>query len=148
RIKLNGVELYCDSTTVLAWNRSSPESLRVYVANRVAKINELTKDVSWLYVRTKDNPADLISRGVWPDQIGHMEIWWRGPNFLYDNESPPQEAPALLPTDDYSAELRPPNSFTALPTAVDTETVDLLNSSVYCASETTSSDLTSSETTS
>ncbi|KAL0811523.1 hypothetical protein ABMA28_009914 [Loxostege sticticalis] len=74
--------LYLDSQIVLAWLNIEPVKLLPYVANRVAKIKELTADWPWFYVKTTDNPADCLSRGVEPHGLQSNELWWHGPQFL------------------------------------------------------------------
>ena len=59
-------QLYCwlDSTVMLHWIRGNG-SYKQFVANRVKKIQEHT-NITWWYVNTKENPADLGSRaGNW-----------------------------------------------------------------------------------
>ena len=52
---------WTDSTVVLCWlNRQG--SYNQFVRNRVNKILE-RDDINWQYVPTRDNPADLGSRG-------------------------------------------------------------------------------------
>lgn len=55
------------------------------MANRVNEIQELTKDYSWFYINTNDNPADIISRGVMPDNLKTCTLWWNGPEILKTN---------------------------------------------------------------
>lgn len=64
-LNIDQVLLYCDSTTVLAWIHSAPSSCKVFVANRVSRIQELSRSFSWYHVSTVNNAADLVSRGVW-----------------------------------------------------------------------------------
>ncbi|GFW38768.1 uncharacterized protein TNCV_3881351 [Trichonephila clavipes] len=63
------------STIAIAWTNSSPHQLKTFVANRVSKIQALTANIS-----SRDNPADLISRGVNPSDLEHLELWWSGPS--------------------------------------------------------------------
>lgn len=78
---------WCDSSVVLSWINSDPTKLKMFAANRVCEIVELTKASSWRYVPTAMNPADLISRGVDAKNLLSMELWWSGPSFLRQNES-------------------------------------------------------------
>ncbi|XP_075990363.1 uncharacterized protein LOC142986014 [Anticarsia gemmatalis] len=55
---------WCDSSVVLSWINNDPTKLKMFVANRVCEIVELTNASSWRYVPTALNPADLISRGM------------------------------------------------------------------------------------
>ncbi|GBO35367.1 hypothetical protein AVEN_114534-1 [Araneus ventricosus] len=68
-LEIHGVHLYSDSTVVLAWIATPPHALKVFVANRVTKIQNYTEDFKWHYVNTAENPADLISRGAFPSKI-------------------------------------------------------------------------------
>ncbi|XP_062534640.1 uncharacterized protein LOC134203809 [Armigeres subalbatus] len=81
-LTLRRVVLRSDSEIVLCWLKKLNSSLPVFVRNRVVKILELTSDVEWKHVRTKDNPADLVSRGVQPLELMKSELWWNGPMFL------------------------------------------------------------------
>ena len=70
-------QVYCwsDSAVVLHWIRRGRE-YKQFVHNRARK----TRDKNWItrrYVPTKENPADLGSRGgpVAQDDV----LWWHGP---------------------------------------------------------------------
>lgn len=75
------VYLYSDSQIVLAW-LNSQKICDVYVSRRVKQINELTKQFQWAYVKSADNPADLLSRGCDPQKLKLNNLWWCGPHFL------------------------------------------------------------------
>ncbi|XP_018373016.1 PREDICTED: uncharacterized protein LOC108767569 [Trachymyrmex cornetzi] len=55
---------------------------KVFVANRVVKIQGLTRQEEWRHVGTKSNPADMLSRGMDPRELPYSEIWWSGPSWL------------------------------------------------------------------
>lgn len=74
--------LWTDSTSTLYWIRNEPANLKVYVANRVASIQQNTDLKCWRYVNTKDNPADLLSRGMKPSQLVCSKLWLHGPEWL------------------------------------------------------------------
>ncbi|XP_017471090.1 PREDICTED: uncharacterized protein LOC108362572 [Rhagoletis zephyria] len=78
---------WCDSKTVISWIRSNPGQHKQYVANRIAKIQEMTNVDAWRYVPTKCNPADVASRGIYPSQLEDLSIWWAGPTWLQKDES-------------------------------------------------------------
>ncbi|XP_055944599.1 uncharacterized protein LOC129975559 [Argiope bruennichi] len=88
QLDIDRVHLYLDSTVVLAWIKTPYTSLKTFVANRVARIQEYTKNFQWHYVNTAENPADLISRGVFPSKIQQLDIWWNGPSFLSSSSCP------------------------------------------------------------
>ncbi|GFV91256.1 hypothetical protein TNCV_897751 [Trichonephila clavipes] len=54
---------------------SSPHQLKTFVANRVSKIQVLSANYQWKHISSRDNPADLISRGVNPSDLEHLELW-------------------------------------------------------------------------
>ncbi|XP_059054112.1 uncharacterized protein LOC131848314 [Achroia grisella] len=86
RFQFNKVYFWTDSTIVMGWIRMSPHLLKTFVQHRVTEINELTGDSIWLHVNSKDNPADLVSRGVYLDMLIDCTLWWRGPLFLQDRQ--------------------------------------------------------------
>ncbi|KAI5645263.1 putative peptidase (DUF1758) domain-containing protein [Phthorimaea operculella] len=59
-----------------------PQELDTFVSHRVAEVNELCADAPWMYVPSASNPADLASRGVYPDEVQSLSLWWEGPTFL------------------------------------------------------------------
>ncbi|XP_065086354.1 uncharacterized protein LOC135708281 [Ochlerotatus camptorhynchus] len=76
------VFFWVDSTTVLQWLNSSPACWKVFVGNRVSKIQQATVGHPWNHVAGSDNPADDISRGLTPADLLHCERWWTGPTWL------------------------------------------------------------------
>ncbi|XP_066583791.1 uncharacterized protein [Prorops nasuta] len=61
------------------------------------RIQELTHVGSWHHVLSKENPADLLSRGAYPDQIKGNTIWWCGPTWLLKESADwPTERPQQL----------------------------------------------------
>jgi len=79
--------LWSDSTVALAWLKSPPSNLQqVFVANRVATIQSLTSNCSWRYLPSKDNPADILSRGLSPNELVLSKLWFCGPEWLETSE--------------------------------------------------------------
>ena len=70
-----------DSTVTLHWIQSPPSRWKTYVANRTSEIQKLTNE-NWYHVVSTDNPADIISRGLRPENLRHCELWWQGPAWL------------------------------------------------------------------
>lgn len=79
-IPITAVYLFTDSQCTLKWITSS-KKLSVFVTNRVREINA-HKDIEFHYVSTKNNPADLASRGVTLDRLVNSRLWWHGPEWL------------------------------------------------------------------
>lgn len=43
----------------------------------------------WNHVPTKQNPADIASRGVFIEELSSNDLWWHGPKFLLEPNSFP-----------------------------------------------------------
>ena len=76
------VYAWSDSQIVLAWLRKHPCHWKTFVANRVSFIQTELPSTEWRHVPTKENPADLATRGVKPSELKLTEIWWHGPRWL------------------------------------------------------------------
>jgi hypothetical protein len=63
KIDVSNTFFWTDSTISLAWIAAKSSSLKTFVSNRVAEIQELTDNCNWGYVPSASNPADIISRG-------------------------------------------------------------------------------------
>ncbi|XP_062704099.1 uncharacterized protein LOC134286498 [Aedes albopictus] len=105
-LKVDNTILWTDSQIVLAWLKKPLTSLQVFVRNRIGKIQELAGPLSaqWKYISTKENPADIVSRGQLPEALRTNDLWWTGPKFLQSVEYD-VEIPADLP-DDVIPEIR------------------------------------------
>ena len=71
---------WTDSTIVLSWLNGDPKRFKTYVCNRVSNIVELIGPDRWRHVCGAENPADCASRGLFPSEILHHELWWNGPD--------------------------------------------------------------------
>ena len=91
---------WLDSSVALHWLRGGGE-YKQFVANRVKKI-QAHPEITWHHVPTKQNPADLGSRG---GQVDYCELWWKGPDWLINEwEWPPDIV--TIPTPESQAEAR------------------------------------------
>lgn len=77
---------WSDSQITLSWIKSAPHIRTTFVANRVAEIQELTDPRSWNYVPSKDNPADVASRGLSPKDLLKHHQWWYGPELIFQSQ--------------------------------------------------------------
>lgn len=84
KINFHSVNLWADSQVSLYWCQSHASRWSVFVAHRVSQIQSLTENHTWRYVRSADNSADLVSRGLLGKEILKNDLWWHGPNFLLD----------------------------------------------------------------
>jgi len=85
--QLGSCQLWTDSIVVLSWINSQQTRLKSYVLNRISQILELTDATQWHHVRTADNPADVISRGISAKELLVADLWWHGPRWMADRKS-------------------------------------------------------------
>ena len=78
--------LWSDSQIVLSWLHNK-EHLPVFVRNRVNEITA-TKFDAIKYCPTKQNPADLLTRGIDSHTLQTSSLWWHGPCWLKDGDWP------------------------------------------------------------
>lgn len=106
-----GADVYywTDSEIALCWLQKEPSRLKVFVANRVAKIQRNTPIERWSHVRSEHNPADLLSRGMSAKDLLKAQLWWQGPAFIRDawyTWTPWRAAQAPEHSEDVEAEVR------------------------------------------
>ncbi|XP_037932864.1 uncharacterized protein LOC119667632 [Teleopsis dalmanni] len=70
-ISIDATYLWVDSEIVLDWLSEHPSNWNTFVANRVSLIQEQTKTCIWRHVPSKSNPADIISRGAYVDELSN-----------------------------------------------------------------------------
>ncbi|CAB4020873.1 Hypothetical predicted protein [Paramuricea clavata] len=57
-----------------------------FVANKVGFIQSQTNPEQWQYIGTRDNPAEMCSRGSKAAHLIDSVLWWRGSQFLPKTE--------------------------------------------------------------
>ena len=85
KLKVSSDKLYyySDSKVVLGYLNNSERQFSRYVSRRVELILNMCQNRPWFYVSSKENPADLASRGQGPEFLDNP-IWFNGPKFLSD----------------------------------------------------------------
>lgn len=78
KVPSSSVFLWSDSSIVIAWIQSKC-NFQSYVANRIARIQDVSIPDQWRHVSMKENPADLVSRGIDAESISQSNLWWHGP---------------------------------------------------------------------
>ena len=73
---------WTDSMSTIRYISNTTSRFKVFVANRLSIILEVTDAKDWHYVSTKESPADLASRGISPDDRTSLFRWLNGPTFL------------------------------------------------------------------
>ncbi|XP_071577734.1 uncharacterized protein [Temnothorax nylanderi] len=73
---------WTDSKVAKAWLSQPPFRWKMFVANQVHEVQTLLPNVEWHHVLSQQNPADLVSRGVTPENLIQQSLWWTGPDWL------------------------------------------------------------------
>ena len=82
-------KLWTDSTVVLHSVQNKTKRFPPFVANRLAVIERDSDTSQWHYIPSKLNPADIASRGISVDDIGKLQTWLGGPEFLLEPQADP-----------------------------------------------------------
>lgn len=78
--------LWTDSEITWKWLQGEPYEYETFVANRVASIQQNTDVRSWKVVNTKENPADILTRGLDAKDLIDNKFWLHGPEWLVKSE--------------------------------------------------------------
>nr|CAD2178931.1 unnamed protein product [Meloidogyne enterolobii] len=77
---ITATHLWCDSQIVLAWIKNR-ETQPVFVENRLREIRK-QQNMTFHYVNTSFNPADVATRGTTAAQLMESQLWWNGPTWI------------------------------------------------------------------
>ncbi|XP_037931353.1 uncharacterized protein LOC119666142 [Teleopsis dalmanni] len=79
----NNPEVYCwsDSAITLWWIKE-PRNKERFIRTRATEIKILIPSAEWRHIRTKENPADIASRGICASKLINNTLWWHGPTWL------------------------------------------------------------------
>ncbi|XP_076044801.1 uncharacterized protein LOC143027401 [Oratosquilla oratoria] len=95
RERIKEVIIWSDSEATLQWVRNDKSNIP-YVQNRVADIRSLGSSFGYQHVPSKENPADLVTRGISIRQFKKAKIWTGGPEWLLFREHWPTQKPNVL----------------------------------------------------
>ena len=87
-LQVSYIRCWSDSKVTLYWICGETRAWKQFVQNRVLEIRNLVAPELWSYCASKDNPADIPSRGTSPATL--MEsMWFAGPEWLknYDEST-------------------------------------------------------------
>lgn len=79
--------MYSDNSAVLGWLRDRSDRWKPFIANRIKEIHQYSDPGSWSYVKSAENPADLLSRCSPLDTPALQKFWTQGPSWLARNGS-------------------------------------------------------------
>ena len=83
KIKKERVILHTDSLVCMHWIRNNPAKLKIYVSNRVQKIQN--SNFMIIYVPSELNPADFVTKKTSVEKYLNNNFWQNGPSFLKEN---------------------------------------------------------------
>lgn len=79
-IRLKSIDCYTDSQVVLFWITKRQREWKQFVQNRVNKIREVVPTGTWRHFPGVQNPADIPSRGITPNELQEkLDLWLHGP---------------------------------------------------------------------
>ncbi|GFT43604.1 uncharacterized protein TNCV_3362381 [Trichonephila clavipes] len=104
-LQITVVHFWSDSSIVISWIHRESRELKTFVANRVSKINQLSSRDQWHHIASEQNPADVLSRGLLPEELRDDSLWWHGPELLQSTYSTTVIA-GPTQRDDFDCELR------------------------------------------
>ena len=80
-IPISHVRCWSDSEVALYWIRGENREWKQFVQNRVCEIRSLVPPDAWSHCSSKDNPADIASRGTSPAILAES-TWVSGPDWF------------------------------------------------------------------
>lgn len=82
------VRLWTDSEICLFWMDSTKKNLPSFVMKSRKELDDLRSKLKMEigHVASKDNPADLLSRGMTADEFIGNQLWFYGPSWLAQEE--------------------------------------------------------------
>ena len=84
-VKIQNIFAWSDSEIAVHQILKTEKTQKQFVQNRVNEIRQLVPTIRWRYCPTKENPTDLVSRGVKGSVLKNSKKWWEGPEFLKEN---------------------------------------------------------------
>lgn len=90
---LDIIHYHTDSVTVLRYISNDQKQLKVFIANRVQTISNLSDPSQWKYIDTKGNPANDASSILDAKALNEQQRWLRGRTLLWQ---PEKDWPAQL----------------------------------------------------
>ena len=82
------IYMWGDNRAALSWC-SSVKIDDIYVFRRVTQLRDLCPNVSLKYVKSSDNPADLLTKDISAEELLRSKLWWQGPQWLLNKSEWP-----------------------------------------------------------
>jgi hypothetical protein len=101
RLPIDSITFWTDSMIVLHYLRAVDKEFDRFTSNRIGKILDGSNIDQWKYVTSKENSADIASRGMRSDQENKVKLWLNGPEFLWLPEEAWKSQPEIFqPSED------------------------------------------------
>ncbi|XP_064479062.1 uncharacterized protein LOC135392275 [Ornithodoros turicata] len=123
KLDVSGVHFWTDSMITLHWIQGDAARWKPFVRNRVTEIQKNSDSHPWHYCPSKENPADLMTRGISAQRLIESQLWWKGPPWIVSDES---SWPGRPPTTRFASEELEEMKSQVLTTATSTSTVPVL----------------------
>ncbi|GFV28809.1 integrase catalytic domain-containing protein [Trichonephila clavipes] len=115
---------YGDALYLRCINTSGQISVRLLCS----KSKELTESDFWKHVNSENNPADILSRGISPNEIQQCELCWFSPPFLHQyKELEPYDISAIEGDDLFLQELKETSDFPLCALLKNFEPLDIIS---------------------
>ncbi|GFX77377.1 uncharacterized protein TNCV_2955751 [Trichonephila clavipes] len=105
-LQITAVHSWLDSTIVISWIHRESRELKTFVANRVSKIHQLSSRDQGHHIVLEQNPADMLSRGLLPEELRDDSLWWHSPELLLQSTYSTTVIAEPAQRDDFDCELR------------------------------------------
>ena len=104
---LANIHFWCDSLTVISWINEHSRNLKPFVANKTSYIQSKVKGNQWRCVPSKENTADIVSRGRDATRLQGSVLWFKGSEFIQNSKESWQKLPnQIAKTSQYLTELK------------------------------------------
>ncbi|XP_064473483.1 uncharacterized protein LOC135388091 [Ornithodoros turicata] len=81
-IKVAPIHFWTDSSIALQWIHCEANTRPSFVKSVVAKILLSSQPEQWRHCNGRENPADLVTRGISTRCLRNSPLWWSGPLWL------------------------------------------------------------------
>ena len=119
-----------DSQVALYWTLGVDKEYKPFVQNRVREIRDLVDPEFWGYCNTKENPADITSKGCKAPELVNNDLWWKGPQFLKESDEMWSNIVEFTSETEEKAEKEMKKSARSVPNE---ETVNLVSGKKLCS---------------
>ncbi|XP_064463327.1 uncharacterized protein LOC135374264 [Ornithodoros turicata] len=92
-LKAAPVHFWTDSSIALQWIQCDTNTRPSFVKSMVAKILSSSRPEQWWHCNGRDNPADLVTRGISARCLRNSPLWWSGPPWLSAGDIGPPTIP-------------------------------------------------------